>query len=72
MLPNYWMLKAEDVAVSAYDAVERNVACRVPGAWYKFMTGLMRVLPDPIGEALIARQSRRAMKQAQDREAAAE
>jgi hypothetical protein len=70
-LPSYWMLKAEDVATAAYDAVERNVACRVPGAWYKFMVGLMRVLPDPVGEWIIANQSKRAMKKAQAQQAEA-
>lgn len=69
-LPSYWMLKAEDVAATAYDAVERNKAVSVPGAWYKFMTGLMRVLPDPVGEWLIAQQARRAMKRAQATQAA--
>lgn len=69
-LPSYWMLKAEDVAATAYDAVERNKAVSVPGAWYKFMTGLMRVLPDPVGEWLIAQQARRAAARAQATNAA--
>lgn len=69
-LPSYWMLKAGDVAATAYDAVERNKAVSVPGAWYKFMVGLMRVLPDPAGEWLIAQQARRAMKRAQASQAA--
>jgi uncharacterized protein len=69
-LPSYWMLTAEDVATSAYDAVERNKAVCVPGAWYKFMVGLMRILPDPVGEWLIAQQARRAMKRAQATQAA--
>ncbi|QNL19996.1 SDR family oxidoreductase [Hyphobacterium sp. CCMP332] len=69
-LPSYWMLKAEDVAATAYDAVERNKAVSVPGAWYKFMVATMRVLPDPIGEWLIAQQARRAMKRAQTSQAA--
>lgn len=69
-LPSYWMLKAEDVAATAYDAVERNKAVSVPGAWYKFMVATMRVLPDPIGEWLIAQQARRAMKRAQTTKAA--
>ena len=67
-LPSYWMLKAEDVAATAYDAVERNKAVCVPGAWYKFMVGMMRVLPYPIGEWLIARQAKQAMKRAQTNE----
>ena len=59
-LPGYWMLKAEDVAATAYDAVERNVSVRVPGAWYKFMVGAARVLPDPVGEWIILQMARRA------------
>lgn len=58
-LPSYWMLTAEDVASTAYDAVERNVAVRVPGAWYKFMTAAARVLPDPAGEWLVLQMAKR-------------
>jgi len=58
-LPDYWMLNAEDVAVTAYDAVERNIAVRVPGAWYKFMVGAARILPDPVGEWIILQMARR-------------
>ncbi|XBQ16918.1 MAG: SDR family oxidoreductase [Oceanicaulis sp.] len=63
-LPSYWMLSAEDVAEAGYDAVERNVALRVPGAFYKFLTGLVRVLPDPIGRALLRSQEKRMASQA--------
>ena len=62
-LPGYWMLTAEEVAESGFDAVERNVPLRVPGAWYKFLTGLMRVLPDPVGRFLIKRQEGRVQNQ---------
>ena len=58
-LPDYWMLKAEDVAHTAYDAVERNVAVRVPGVWYKFMTASARILPDPVGEWIILQMAKR-------------
>ncbi|MCC5997044.1 MAG: SDR family oxidoreductase [Oceanicaulis sp.] len=57
-VPGYWMLKAEDVAASGYDAVERGVPLRVPGAFYKFMTGLARILPDPLARAVMARQEK--------------
>jgi short-subunit dehydrogenase len=63
-LPSYWMLTAEDVAETGYDAVERNVPLRVPGAWYKFLVGLMRVLPDPVGRFLIRRQEGRMVDEA--------
>lgn len=58
-LPNYWMLKADDVAIAGYDAVERGVLCRVPGALYKFLVGLSRVLPDPLSHALMRFQEKR-------------
>jgi len=57
-VPDYWMLKAEDVAAAGFDAVERGVPLRVPGAFYKFMTGLARILPDPLARALMARQEK--------------
>ncbi len=63
-LPSYWMLTAEEVAETGYDAVERNVPLRVPGAWYKFLVGLMRVLPDPVGRFLIRRQEGRMANEA--------
>jgi len=63
-LPSYWMLTAQEVAETGYDAVERNVPLRVPGAWYKFLVGLMRVLPDPVGRFLIRRQEGRMANQA--------
>ena len=58
-LPGYWMLKAEDVAVAGYDAVERGVVCRVPGAFYKFLVGLARILPDPVAQFLLGLQEKR-------------
>ncbi|TRO96354.1 SDR family oxidoreductase [Glycocaulis profundi] len=61
-MPGFWMLKPEDVASSAWDAVDRGVTCRVPGAWYKFLSGLSRVLPDPVGQAMMRAQERRMAK----------
>lgn len=57
-LPKFWMLEAEAVARSGYDAVDRGVTCRVPGAWYKTLAGLSRILPDPVGQALMRAQGR--------------
>lgn len=58
-LPSYWMLSARDVAETGYDAVERGVPLRVPGAWYKTLVALARVLPDPVGRALMRLQEKR-------------
>ena len=58
-LPSFWMLTAEQVAVAGVDAVERAVPLRVPGAWYKFLVALARVLPDPVGRALMRAQETR-------------
>jgi len=58
-LPSFWMLSAEDVAVAGYDAVERGVPLRVPGAWYKFLVAMSRVLPDPVGQAIMRLQEKR-------------
>lgn len=64
-LPSFWMLTAEEVAVSGYDAVERGVPLRVPGAWYKFLVALSRVLPDPVGQAIMRLQEKRMVAKAQ-------
>lgn len=64
-LPSFWMLTAEDVAVSGYDAVERGVPLRVPGAWYKFLVAVSRVLPDPVGQAIMRMQEKRMVAKAQ-------
>lgn len=44
-MPSFWWLSAEEVAEAGYNAVQRNEPICVPGLWYKFMTGLMQVLP---------------------------
>ncbi|MGJ3231696.1 MAG: SDR family NAD(P)-dependent oxidoreductase [Oceanicaulis sp.] len=58
-LPSYWLLSAREVAEAGYDAVERGVPLRVPGAWYKFLTALARILPDPVGRAIMRAQEKR-------------
>jgi len=64
-LPSFWILTAEDVATAGYDAVTRGVVTRVPGAWYKFLVALARVLPDPVGRALMRMQEKRMARQSQ-------
>ena len=64
-LPSYWMLSAKEVAETGYDAVERGVPLRVPGAWYKFLTAMARILPDPVGRAVMRAQEKRMSAQAQ-------
>lgn len=63
-LPKFWMLTAEDVATAGYDAVSRGVVTRVPGAWYKFLVAVAKVLPDPVGRALMRMQEKRMAAQA--------
>ncbi len=57
-LPAYWWLTAEDVARAGYDALSRNVTIRVPGAWYKVLVTLFRLMPDPVAEMFMRRQSK--------------
>lgn len=64
-LPKFWMLTAGDVATAGYDAVTRGVVTRVPGAWYKFLVAMAKVLPDPVGRALMRAQEKRMARQAQ-------
>lgn len=64
-LPSFWMLTAEEVAVAGYDAVARGVPLRVPGAWYKFLVAVARILPDPVGRAIMRMQEKR-MSQARE------
>jgi len=65
-LPGYWLLSAEDVARAGYDAAERNIPVRVPGAWYKFVTALARILPDPVARQVMNRQEKRMARGAAD------
>lgn len=69
-LPKFWMLTAEEVATAGYDAVTRGVVTRVPGAWYKFLVGVAKVLPDPVGRALMRMQEKRMASRAQADETA--
>jgi len=66
-LPAYWMLSAGDVARTGYDAVERGVPLRVPGAWYKTLVAIARILPDPVGRALMRAQEKRMARDADAR-----
>ena len=63
-LPSFWMMTADEVAETGYDAVERGVICRVPGAWYKFLVAMAKVLPDPVGRAIMHAQETRMARQA--------
>lgn len=58
-MPKFWMLTAEEVATAGYDAVERGIVLRVPGTWYKFLTAMSKVLPDPVGRAIMRAQEKR-------------
>jgi hypothetical protein len=58
-LPKYMFMDAEPVVEGAIAAVERRHVVYVPGAWNKFVVGLMKALPRPWGAAMVARQSAR-------------
>jgi len=62
-LPSYMMMQAEPVVDGALAALEKGEAVYVPGAWNKFVAGLMRVLPRPVAENMVARQSAKFRKQ---------
>ena len=71
-LPGFWIQSAEEVAETGYDAVERNVPVRVPGAWNKTMVALNRLLPDPAFRWVMAQQAKRARRRNEETRAAAE
>ncbi|MBR9824969.1 MAG: SDR family oxidoreductase [Alphaproteobacteria bacterium] len=56
-LPKYWWLSAEQVAEESYTASQANKAVIVPGLWWKFLTGLYKILPHGLALAITARQS---------------
>ena len=56
-LPKFWWLSAEEVAVDAYAASQANKPVTVPGLWWKFLTGLYKILPHSLALAMTARQS---------------
>lgn len=58
-LPKYMFMEAEPVVEGAIAAVERDETVYVPGAWNKFVVGLIKVLPRSAGAALVKRQSAR-------------
>lgn len=62
-LPSYMIMQAEPVVEGAIEAVEKGRTVYVPGAWNKFVAGLMRMLPRPVAENVVARQSGRFRKQ---------
>jgi len=61
-LPDYWVLTAEQVARAGYAAAERNKPLEVPGAWYKFLCALTRILPDPVNQEIMRRQAAKMAK----------
>ncbi len=57
-LPGFMWQKAEAVVEGAIAAVDRNQSIFVSGGVNKGLAVLSRLLPDPIGETLVRRQSR--------------
>lgn len=62
-LPSYMVMQPEPVVEGAFDAVERGIAVYVPGAWNKFVAGLVRLMPRPMAERIVARNARRFRRQ---------
>jgi len=62
-MPNYMWQTAEDVAQSGYKAVERNQVVFVPGAFNKAISSLVKILPGPVGRAMMKAQSNKFRKQ---------
>jgi uncharacterized protein len=58
-LPKYWWLTADQVAIAAYRAVQRNKAIEVPGLFYKALVQLPKLLPDQLALAIMRSQSKR-------------
>lgn len=58
-LPKYMFMEAASVAEGALGAVERRRTVYVPGRWNKFVAWLMKALPRPMAEAMVASQTRR-------------
>jgi len=57
-MPAYMWQTAEQVAASGYEAVERNVAVRVPGGVNKTIATLVKILPAFMGRALMKSQTK--------------
>lgn len=58
-LPKYMFMEPAPVVEGAIAAVERRHVVYVPGAWNKFVVGLMKALPRPWAAAMVKRQSAR-------------
>ena len=61
-LPGWMWLSADRVAADGYAAAERNDAVCVPGAQYKAITALARLLPERAAFAYMRRQGKRFRK----------
>lgn len=61
-LPKYMFMAAGPVVEGAIGAVERGHVVYVPGAWNKFVVGVVKALPRPWAAALVAQQSARFRK----------
>ncbi|MEM1150744.1 MAG: SDR family oxidoreductase [Pseudomonadota bacterium] len=57
--PNWMWMEAGPVVEAGIDAVERGMPVVVPGAVNKGMATLAKLLPEPIGRAVMQQQSRR-------------
>ncbi|MBI1391349.1 MAG: SDR family NAD(P)-dependent oxidoreductase [Alphaproteobacteria bacterium] len=57
LLPNYMFMRAEPVVQGTLDAVDEGHVVYVPGAWNKFLVGLVKLLPRPMAARMMKKQS---------------
>lgn len=58
-MPGWMWMEAEPVVRAGIKAVEKGAVVRVPGVPNKIITTLLRILPEPLGRALTAGNSKR-------------
>ena len=58
-MPDWMWMEAEPVVEAGINACERGQPVVVPGAVNKGLATLSRILPEPIGRAVVGAQSRR-------------
>jgi uncharacterized protein len=56
-MPGYMWMEARPVVEAGFDGAERNLPTVVPGAINKGVTALAKLLPDPLGNAMVRSQA---------------
>lgn len=63
-LPKHMFMPAAPVVTGALDAVDRGHVVYVPGAWNKFVVGLVKAMPRPMAAQMVKTQSAKFRKRA--------